>query len=164
MEPEGQSYDLEVKLSQASAEAAALAPELETWTVEPTMVRGQKRKASQGQGTSFRQRVARKQGKQAKKANPTAAKQPAPSAAELEPQTLVLSPDDFKRTAAGKAKIKECVQAVNALDYELHPRSRMFDALGVCRLKNCPRITLTECIELAPEYFDIRFLDLCRDV
>eukprot|EP00438_Fugacium_kawagutii_P012511 Skav212719 [mRNA] locus=scaffold113:730213:738201:- [translate_table: standard] len=156
-EPEGQNYDLEVKLSQASAEAIPLAAELETWTVEPTMVRGQKRKAGNtSQATSFKQRVARKQAKKRKVA-PT--EKPGPTAADLEPQPLVLSRDDFKRTQSGRAKIKECMSAIHELDYRQNPSSRMFDGSGVCRLRHCPRITLTECVELAPACLDIMSLD-----
>eukprot|EP00438_Fugacium_kawagutii_P009640 Skav214989 [mRNA] locus=scaffold508:314502:319550:+ [translate_table: standard] len=146
--------DAEIVISTSSANALALVPDLETWTVQPTLRRGAKRKAP-GSGP-FAQKVvrARKKALSGPKAKKNTRKKKTIEEEQSEEIGLgdkfTYGPMDFKRTAEGKANTSKCFRQIYELDMQIWPDSRCFDADGRCRLKNVPAITVDQVIQHVP--------------
>lgn len=147
--------DVEVVISTPSANALAIVPELETWTVQPTLQRGAKRKAP-GSGQSFKQKVARARkraarGPKAQAKKDAKKKQAAVNADMGIGENFTYGRGDFKRTGEGKPNTSKILRQIYELDCQTWPKSRAFDAkTGLCRLNNVPAITLDQVIEHAP--------------
>ena len=135
---------MKVELSEASAKALEHISELETWTVGTTMQRGQKKQTG-----PFATRVQKKiqktkaTGKAKTKPKQTQIGQKAPKEDTHDPNRSFVA-DDFKRTQAGREAMRECFQQIFDLDCRLWPASKAFDSNGDCRLRNTPKVTVSE--------------------
>lgn len=156
VQPMGNKGNVKIKLSPESGDAISRISDMETWTVQPTMVRGRKPLVDPGNPSELSQDdVIRRKYKvmKGKKTNPGGtkgaeaktkkhilkAKAPRPEA-EVEPEGPPTA-SDYRRSKASRALITKRLEELNRLDCDRFPQNPLFDVDGNCRMKGAQDVT-----------------------
>ena len=151
----GNKGNVKIKLSPESADAITRMSDMETWTVQPTMVRGRKPLIDPASPTepTAEDAIRRKYNTKGKKANPGGkkvedtkpkkhilkAKAPRPEA-EVDPDAAPKA-SDYHRSKASRALITKRLEELNRLDCDRFPQNPLFDVDGNCRMKGVQDVT-----------------------
>lgn len=131
-------------ISQASAEALAKVPDLETWMVAPTMVRGSGMKPAP---------AADPKKKTAKKVASTISKL-AGKKSSKKPAVVNLDECElkFKRTKLGRSRIASDLENLSKMDWQSFPGNPIFNSDGENRMKlaNANQANLPNVLKFGP--------------
>ena len=152
----GNKGNVKIKLSPESGDAISRISDMETWTVQPTMVRGRKplvdpvNPSEPSQEDVIRRRCKVVKGKKTNlggtkstdaktKKHTLKAKAPRPEA-EVEPEAPPTA-SDYHRSKASRALITKRLEELNRLDCDRFPQNPLFDVDGNCRMKGAQDVT-----------------------
>lgn len=156
--------DMKFTLSDESAEAVTKVASLETWAVQPTMVRGRKAlidSQAPAEPTKIdvlrRKFKARRRGKggdiapKVKKFIAKVCSQRRKGKKDGHKEHPIEGPEGYRRSAIGRECVAAQMRKLQSLDWDKFPKKPLFNPDGQCQMKSFENFTWDQIIEYAPQ-------------